>query len=360
MKLTSALYKDIRSLKTDSGAYEWWYFDAVSDDGNTELVIIFYEGNPFSRRYISRQQKGEAAKAEDFPAISISIYQNKEPIYYSFTEVPKKQAAFREDEPYVQISNHSMQGREEEGKRLYTLKLDEQLPSGDAIEGQLLFESSCTDHQIQNGQDDGIHEHRWDILQSRARVSGQIQCRVPGEKPNIIKFEGQGYHDHNEGSEPLKQQFEDWYWGRFHFEHATLVYYLKGKESGEPCGWLIENDGGEMLQIFDTIKAEDSSLSLYGLQTARKLRLSSDSAEVLVQQSHLIDNGPFYQRFSSEAFLNVSSINRLKSSSGITEYLCPPRIYHRRYWPLTNMRIRYKKESPHWVQRSKTLYRWTW
>jgi carotenoid 1,2-hydratase len=230
MKLQSAFKKDIRSLKTGSGAYEWWYFDAVSDDGNTELVIIFYEGNPFSRRYISRQLNGAAAKAEDFPAISISVYQNKEPIYYSFTEVPKPQADFGGHTPFAQIANHTMEGREEEGKCIYTLKLDEQLPSGDAISGRIRFESPTNDLQIPKMEESENHGHSWVIVQIRARVSAQIQCSIPGKKPNTIEFEGSGYHDHNEGSEPLKQQFEDWYWGRFHFEDATLIYYLKGEE----------------------------------------------------------------------------------------------------------------------------------
>ena len=33
------------------GAYEWWYFDAVSDDGRWALVTIFFLGSPMSPYY---------------------------------------------------------------------------------------------------------------------------------------------------------------------------------------------------------------------------------------------------------------------------------------------------------------------
>ena len=70
MKITSNFAKDIRSVKKESGAYEWWYFDAVSDDDSVEIVVIFYEGNPFSRRYIQHQQNGASATPSNFPAHS--------------------------------------------------------------------------------------------------------------------------------------------------------------------------------------------------------------------------------------------------------------------------------------------------
>ena len=30
-----------------------------------------------------------------------------------------------------------------------------------------------------------------------------------------VAFTGMGYFDHNQGAEPMKESFKDWYWGRF-------------------------------------------------------------------------------------------------------------------------------------------------
>ena len=124
--------------------------------------------------------------------------------------------------------------------------------------------------------------------------------------------------------------------------------------------WLLDNRQRKVVQNFQNVSITDYSRTLYGLQTARKIGLQNEQAQVTIQQSNLLDDGPFYQRFSSDAFLSIPGYNIMESSGGITEYLNPPRIYNKLYWPLTNMRIQYKKEGPHWVQRSKMLYRWTW
>lgn len=360
MNIQSTFSDDIRSVKSDPGAYEWWYFDAVSDDGSVEIVVIFYDGNPFSRRYIEHQQNGAGAFAADFPAISISIYQNHKPLYYSFTEVDKANASFREDQPFARIGGHVMRGEEKDDKIEYQINLKEKLPSGDAVVGHLTFSAPLITDNLFGESPPKLKGHNWNLVQPQAKVTGKIRCFARNDPAVTINFDGKGYHDHNIGSEPLKQEFDEWYWGRFHFERTTLVYYVMNQTDQEQFGWLISNDGREIVQTFNKIQLEDENRSLYGLSSARRLTLSNPKAHVMVQQVHVLDNGPFYQRFSSDAFLNIPEQNIVQSSRGLTEYLCPPRIYKRLFWPLTNMRIRYQKESPHWVQRSKMLYRWTW
>lgn len=352
----SVFKNDIPSLKKTPGAYEWWYFDAISDDGETEFVIIFYEGNPFSRRYIQSQQNGKASTAEHFPAISISVYQNHKPVYYSFTEVDKRNATFARDVPEIEIGDHRLEVQRDQDLVIYCLKLNEVLPSGDFIEGTLKFKCENLNGILDLDQTN----HQWHVMAPYAKVSGDLTWSDSNGKPITMNFTGAGYHDHNVGSEPLKDQFDEWYWGRFHFEDKTLIYYVTDEESQNEFGWLIGTDEQRIVQIFDSIALKDRHRTFFGLKTAKKIILGCDEGEVMIQQSRLMDNGPFYQRFNSDAFLSIPVQNLVQNCTGITEYLYPARIYNRLYWPLTNMRIRYKKEPPHWVQRSKMLYRWTW
>ncbi|MDZ7682097.1 MAG: hypothetical protein U5J63_10410 [Fodinibius sp.] len=127
--------------RSSPGGYEWWYFDAISADDRYSVVIILYEGNPFSTRYNKGLLDGEAPLPDEHPAISISIYEHNDPIYYSFTEFDAADCFFGEEEPSVTVGPHEMKSNLEAGHLRHTLQLDEQLPSGDGLQAELNFES---------------------------------------------------------------------------------------------------------------------------------------------------------------------------------------------------------------------------
>lgn len=359
MKILSKYSADVRSRNRQVGGYEWWYFDAMSDDQRYSIVVILYEGNPFSTRYNQRLLDGQEPQPEEHPAISISIYDYDTPIYYSFTEFEADDCCFSEDSPAVRVGSHTMSSTAQDGRIRYTLELDEQLPNGEGIQAELGFESEQSG--IFAESDEQGKGHCWNLIQPRAAVTGNIILLSDGQKKNEIAFQGTGYHDHNTGQEPMRDEFTDWYWGRFHFDYGTLVYYVMNRQQTQQHNaWLISADNSSLLRSFENIDLADRGFTLFGLKTARKVGLRTNQVEAQVQQSGLIDNGPFYQRYRSEAFLRVPSEGVIESTKGISEYIHPNRIYARMFWPFVDMRIRYQAEGTHWVQRSKMLYRWTW
>ena len=360
MKILSDSTKDVRNSSHQSGGYEWWYFDGISDDGKYRFVVIFYEGNPFSTRYIKAlEDEDKNPMPQEYPALSISVYEGATPIYYSFTEFDPADCDFNENRPEVKIGPHRMSSQIGD-QMVYQLDLKEELPNGDGLDGSLTFNSLNNQDSffVDNQNNAG---HCWNLVQPRADVSGEIRLFSDRNFTKEIGFKGSGYHDHNRGEQPMKDEFIDWYWGRFHFDYATLVFYvLNRKDTEQHRAWLISNDNSEILESFDEIDLADNGLSIFGLHSARKIGFKSNLAEVTIQQSELLDNGPFYQRFQSRAFLRIAEEDVLESTQGISEYIRPQRIHTRIFWPFVNMRIRYKPEGSHWVQRSKVLYRWTW
>ena len=363
MRIYSDPNKDTRIADKGEGGYEWWYFDAIDPDSGCSLVVIFYEGNPFSRRYaqsLAGKKRSCEPMPSNFPAISISVYRDGEPIYYSFTEYEPDKALFGDHVPNLKVGRHSMIGQIEAGKgsSRYHLHLEEELPSGDAIYADLTFRGQSIalpteDNQQGKGTRKG---HQWNLVQPRAVVSGTINL-TGGER---IAFRGTGYHDHNTGFEPMKNEFVDWYWGRHHFPESSLVYYVVNRRNTQQHrAWLIEHNGEPSIRSFRNVSLTDHQLTLFGLKSARKIQFADEDTEVWVQQSQTLDNGPFYQRFHSEAYLKNAE-GKVQNASGFSEYIHPERIYSKMFWPLVNMRIRYRPEGSHWVQRSKTLYRWTW
>lgn len=368
MQLISDHTRDVRSLQKKPGGYEWWYFDGIDSEGVYSFVVIFYEGNPFSTRYIKRlehQNRSNGASPEDHPAVNISIYKKQVPIYYSFTEFDKADCLFDESKPGLQIGQNTMESTTGPDYLRYRINLKERLPSGDTVVGNLTFTSPKVSGALFKNlfgpTAAGEEGHLWNLVQPRAEVEANLKIYARIEPDRKISFTGTGYHDHNMGSESIQNEFDEWYWGRFHFEIGTLVYYLmECKNEPQQQAWLITPDNREVIQQFSKVRLQDKGWNRFGIQSARKILLDNENSHVTIQQARLLDNGPFYQRFSSDSFVNIPGKNIVEGAEGITEFIRPDRIYWRIFWPFVNMRIRHAGKRPHWVQRSKRLYRWTW
>ncbi|MFV1884980.1 MAG: hypothetical protein ACMZ7B_10870 [Balneola sp.] len=355
MNISTKLEDEHFDPKKPPQGYEWWYFDAISMDKKWSFVVIFFQGNPFSPEYI---KAGEAAKPDQFPAISISVYKNGKPEYYSFIEYQEGRLNWNDEEGTCSIGSNFFKRTVSESEVVYELLLAQTLESGHSINSKLKFTSPIIPERVIEHQASG-EKHFWNLLQPQAQVNGSISIKGKSNDFNVL-FSGTGYHDHNTGYEPMKKSFEDWYWGRLHFKDSTLIYYvmngLDGSEQHE--AWLIAKDSGELLDSFDEINLSDFQKNRYGLNSARKLELISEKSRVSIQLTSLVDNGPFYQRFLSDAVLQYSG-SRMETS-GISEYIKPAQIYEEKYWWMVRMRLRFLNQKSHWVQRSKMLYEWTW
>lgn len=353
MKIISDYRQDTKSPKPIPGSYEWWYFDAISDDGKTSFVIIFYEGNPFSRRYIEAIK--EKHTAEHFPAISLSVYNEGKPVYYGFEEVTKKEAYFSSTWPEGKIGSSEFRLEENENELTYHIEINHSMPNGDTLEATLRFRSSDTESLSGDGVGMPDGAHSWNLVQPLAEVTGLINIR--GYKEFSSKFSGSGYHDHNAGEEPMKDSFDEWYWGRFHLNEQTLIYYLMNRNGNWSNHAYLLGNNGKVKSITGEFEGDNGTLNIFGLHTCRKLIFQSEELSFTVQQNTAVDNGPFYQRFLSSVIAHKGK--DILIGRGISEYIKPSRIYSKIFWPLVNMRIRYPDQI-HWVQKKPGLYRWTW
>ena len=371
MELLSDQKKDYPNTDLPPGGYEWWYFDAIDLENGYKCVIIFYRANPFSLDYMKALENNRAIKAEDYPAVSISIYRGDQTVYYSFTEFAHADFKVTQDPLEIRIDLHSLQQIFENGSIKYILNLDEQLPGGDSISGELIFESSSKPLHLNSARESNkTHKHTWNLTQPRAQVTGTVNVEHAGGNSEKITWRAIGYHDHNTGREPMKNEFDRWYWGRFHFNTYTLIYYAMFHQTSaydderevEFQAWLMNNDSLAVQEYTDNMTFSDLSMNLFALFSKAKIEITGENMRISIQQQKKLDNGPFYQRFLSNALLHLPDGDgeQLEAALGITEFIRPDRIYSQFFWPLVKMRITKKNGKPHWVQKYPRLYRWTW
>lgn len=337
-----------------NGSYEWWYFDAQSEDATYSFVIIFYQNNPFSTRYAQNADDPEYSKLH--PAVSISIYHKSNPIYYSFLEFDENEFAWDEVEKKLTIENHILKYLVIGDSIKLELSLDQELPSGHSLKGTITGKGKKASRNLIFSE--SSDRHVWNLLLPAMKVNTDLT--ITGKRgEERVAFDGSGYHDHNWGCEPMKESFKDWYWGRFHFNEFTLVYYLMQKHRDQQFeGWLFDRENQVVQAYFREADLQYFTRNLFGLKSARKIELESGQVTVNIQANSKIDDGPFYQRFKSDCIVNYNG--QVYAAQGISEYIYPENIYNRLYWPLVHMRLRYVHGKPHWVQKSRLMYPWTW
>ncbi|MEX0685967.1 MAG: hypothetical protein WD267_08490 [Balneolales bacterium] len=353
MKLYSNFENDIRTDKTVPGSYERWYFDAVSYDKRYRIVVIFYEGNPFSAKYIKNlrsKREGDKSRAFFYPALSISVYEDNKTIFDSQSEYPNEECSFGSDEIYIRIGNNELTALQDDGDIIYSLNLVEELPSGDRLIADLSFKSEECGNLTNNHQ--ALGGHLWNLAQPKANVSGRIYIYQGSRIVHRIKMAGLGYHDHSIGRVPLKNQYVDWYWGRFHFDAGTLIYYVMNhKEGQQHKAWLIDPFNQTCLMEYDQVKISETQLNRFLLAPKRKIEMKNAESQVYIHQNQVLDSGPIFMRFSADAILHLEKNNIVSKSTGNTEYIKPSRISSRIFSPLLNRGKRNSDERTNWIRK---------
>lgn len=355
MQIISDPGRDIHHPHKPPGSYEWWYFDAYDPETETGLVVIFFDGLLFSPDYLADSSLGPLARPEDHPGIHLAVYKGRETLFYALSEYEKSEAAFGSHPHLAKIGRNvltSSLGQNSE----YTLRLEEHLPGGDSLTGELRFASSGIAAFAQAGADE---HHVWNLVQPKAGVEGKLTLRSPLGPPVELKFRGQGYHDHNIGYRPLQADFVGWSWGRVHFPDSTLVWYHIENFGGlQSCAWLLPDGVTGPIALQSQVMSEQANL--FGLKSPGAFRLLDGLTgdEIALTCAAAWDEGPFYRRFPVRAERNHAG--KVSTAVGIGEFLRPDRIGSGWIRPLVRMRLTRQGRTPHWVQRFPRLYRLTW
>jgi carotenoid 1,2-hydratase len=331
--ISSSIAADVRHVKDSPKAYEWWYFDALSDDGRDCVVIIFLENFIFSPSYNS-------AENPNVPAVSFTYYRDGKPIYRSMNEFAAAGFSASEVEPFCKIGDNEMRFEKAPYGSGYLLTINAVLFKNRKLKATfewLLIESDFKSDNDVNPS----NTHSWNLVSPRADVTGNIEVfRRNGKPKDKIQFRGTGYHDHNFDTRWLPETVENWQWGRCHFADSSVVFY-RYKEIGATLAttklFIVKN--GEFRELDAVYEEENFSRDIFGLAFPKRLRFASeDDFRLRVKQIKVIDSSFFYLRFQSEMTLILRD-GKPRKILGISEQLSPKALKFRWLDWLVKMRI---------------------
>jgi carotenoid 1,2-hydratase len=275
---------------TRPGAYQWWYFDATSDDEAHSLVVIVFVGSVFSPWYFSRLAKGEAAKPKEHCAVNVALTSKRTGASrWVFSEYDRFDGDIRRG---VNIGRSSLSKRSD---GVYELSLDDRQPAYAmplAVKGRVRFTSAGPTAVPSDGPFvlDRAGAHRWAPVAPRCRVDVDLTA------PNL-RFSGDGYHDINHGDEPLGAAFTRWHWARSHERERTRIRYDRALRDNTRRVLDVESTSeGLRFDHRDELRAMELALGGWTLMEPAALRV--DDATVL-KDVRRVESSPFYARYTA-------------------------------------------------------------
>jgi carotenoid 1,2-hydratase len=273
------------------GAYQWWYFDATSDDGEHSLVVIAFVGSVFSPWYFDRLARGERARPREHCAVNVALSSRRSRL--SSRWIFSEYDGFRGDLASGLSIGKSVITRGRDGA--YELSLDDRPPQYGlpfALRGTVRFASDGPTGVPASGPFvlDRAGAHRWAPVAPRCRVEATFTN--PG-----VRFSGSGYHDLNHGDEPLGSAFSKWHWARTHERDRTRIRYDRALRDGSRRVLDIScSREGLAFEYRDEPSPMALRMGAWTLMEPAELKVDARTA---LRDARHVESSPFYARYTA-------------------------------------------------------------
>ncbi len=332
------------------GSQEWWYFDAISDDGRDAIVAVWYAGLPFDPSYgVAAIKHGQDPRRHPAPhpldhcAIGLSWYRDGKTVAYALNAFRRDAFAHDADPFGIEVQENRLT-RSVHG---YTLRV--RTPAVDGrrrIEADLTFRPFAGTEPVERDLGHDGSPHLWILAAPDCRVSGTVA--LEGKGGTSLDFRGRGYHDHNAGAEEISMAMRRWAWGRFHQGPRTHVYYHAESHGGARSGlWITLRDGrseavrddAQFLGDEPGFASHGRAGNVFGLRHGKALRVSDGTLGFLDERTGCVDDGPFYRRWVTTL---GTWLGDEPNALGISEWLDTRNLNR----PLFNWMIPYRLKRP--------------
>ncbi len=318
------------------GSQEWWYFDAISDDGRYAVVIVWYAGLPFdpdygvaTLRHLKDPSRYPAPDPLDHAAIGLSLYDRGKTVAYALNRYAADRFSHTA-EPFEVAIAGSHVSRDADGYRLHV-----ETPARDGLRtilADLRFTPAFATGSLERDLGGAGGPHHWILAAADCRVEGSI--RLGEDDGPAIEFHGRGYHDHNAGAEEISAAWVRWRWGRVHIGNKTSIYYQAEPRDGRKRSLWVVCEDGQPVDVRDDVplRLDEWRRNPLGIRYASSLAVEGAQW----RHRNLVDYGPFYLRWLSEFTVGG------ETATGICELLEAAKLHN----PWFNWMIPYRLKRP--------------
>lgn len=167
---------------------------------------------------------------------------------------------------------------------------------------------------------DPREDHIWHCMAPRARI--EVEMEEPG-----LSWGGNGYFDHNRGSEPLEKGFRTWQWSRAHMKEGAVVCYEGERGDGSLFGSAIRFDK-------DALPVETDLPAIAPLPRSRwQVERRTRSEIGLAKVRRTWEDTPFYARselasqlYGEEVVAVQESLDMRRFASTPVQFMLPFRM----------------------------------
>ncbi len=345
---SSSIDEDVWHPKKTPDGYEWWYFDALSDDGTEAIVISFLDNCAFSPDYHQQRApdsdlhttNGHSPKLR-YPSVSFSYYRNGKVVHHANNEYPSQSFQADSASPECYIGNNSFRFKTAPYGTGYFVTIDTKFGRRKRLKAKfewLLLESDF----LPAGSNEPNDGHRWNLVAPRSDVTGRITVtNKHGSEIDERSFRGTGYHDHNFDDRLMPDTVRCLQRGRVHFPDSTAVFCRYDEtDTDQSMTKLFMVRDGKLFASDARSEARSFTQNRHGLRYPGRLQITDGKQTRLrVKQMNVLESTPNQLRFLSEMTLSLND-GKARKGLGISEHLSPrTRPASWIDW-LTGMRIR--------------------
>ena len=261
------VWEDGRRTSDGTGEFEWWYFDAIMDDGTKVVVNFNAHMDEIMRTTVEQHVPPEARKVGDVRFLRVRVTEpDGKTNHETFLMFGSDETEMSTDKCNVKFGSHVFAG----DLKSYTIKVNPVQGTGVDLRLTSMGESWRPGAGYFVFGEDESHYFTWLCAVPKGKVTGTITY---GGKTSEVQ--GFGYHDHQWANIDHITLWNNWLWARHNLgDYNLLVFdFISSAEYGYkryPLTFIEDTDGKIVFENYGNDNAKCEILEEYIQEATNK------------------------------------------------------------------------------------------
>lgn len=328
--------EDSRHILSQPGAYEWWYFHALSPSGDGILFSLF-EGLPFHPKYLEQinryssrlagwQKPWPALQPSRYPAAYLAVYKTGKRVAQFLNLYPPDSSAGTSTE--IRIGPNRITFRQDGSFGIVARGYPYQITRGRprkrkdrTLVADLTFTPSypgIVHKRPFRAPDRTGAAHFWVLAAPHGRMQGSVRLLdADGAADFDLDIDTLGYHDHVYGLGGLATGAKTLLWGFIQGDTWTAAWHqtLTGSATPDRADGIVFFQRDQPPVVIDApeTRLSKSSFSNWLLRHPGRVAMHGSDAhghllELLLTHTSVLDTAPFHTHLAAEGTVTLPGL----------------------------------------------------